>query len=244
MTSATLEERTLGGLRVSTDPHQEGVTVLFTDRNGGVSPAPFDSLNLAARVGDDPALVAENRSRVAKGGGFDPAAMRLARQVHGADLLEVNFEDNVVAGEADVIATREPGLVIGILTADCTPVVVAGDDRVAIAHAGWRGLVAGAVEVAVEWVGRPYAAWVGPSIRSCCYEVGPEVIAAFEERGLPVAAPDRVSPGEAAVFALERAGISNVAASSDCTSCDPRYFSYRRDGLTGRQGAFVWMSSA
>ena len=239
MNDATLEEKNSDGLRLLTDPNQDGVAVVFSDRNGGVSPVPFDSLNLAARVGDDPALVTENRTRVARSAGLDPSAIRLARQIHGADLLEVSSNDPVVAGEADVIATREPGVVIGILTADCTPVIVAGEGRVAIAHAGWRGLVAGAVEVAVEWVGDPYAAWVGPTIRSCCYEVGPEVIEAFEERGLPVAGRDRVSPGEAALFALQRAGVSNVAASSDCTFCDQRYFSYRRDGLTGRQGAFA-----
>ena len=244
MTDALLEEKNSGRLRLLTDPNQAGIAVVFSDRNGGVSPAPFDSLNLAARVGDDPDLVKENRARVAQAVGLDPTAIRLARQVHAADLLEVSSNDPVVAGEADVIATREPGVVIGILTADCTPVVVAGEGRVAVAHAGWRGLVAGAVEVAVEWVGNASAAWVGPSIRSCCYEVGPEVIQAFEERGLPVAARDRVSPGEAAVFALHRAGLTNVAASTDCTSCDKRYFSYRRDGLTGRQGAFASLVSA
>ena len=244
MTQATLKEENNGGLRLLTDPNQQGIAVAFSDRNGGVSPAPFDSLNLAARVGDDPELVKENRARVAKAAGFDPAAIRLARQIHGAEILEVSSKDPVVAGEADVIATREPGVVLGILTADCTPVVVAGEGRVAIAHAGWRGLVAGAVEVAVEWVGDPYAAWIGPTIRSCCYEVGPEVIQAFEERGLPVAGRDRVSPGEAAVFALQHAGIANLAASPDCTSCDQRYFSYRRDGLTGRQGAFASLVSA
>ena len=244
MNHVTLEEKNGAGLRLLTDPNQNGVAVVFSDRNGGVSPAPFDSLNLAARVGDDPELVRENRARVAIAAGFDPDAIRLARQIHGADLVEVSSHDPVVAGEADVIATREPGVVIGILTADCTPVVVAGEDRVAIAHAGWRGLVAGAVEVAIRWVGEPYGAWVGPTIGSCCYEVGPEVIRAFEEKGLPVAAPDRVSPGDAAVFALERSGVTNVAASSDCTSCDPRYFSYRRDGLTGRQGAFASLVTA
>lgn len=242
MSHATLEEMSSAGLRMLADPNQDAVTVVFTDRNGGVSPAPFDSLNLAARVGDDPGLVKQNRARVAKAAGFDPEAIRLARQIHGADLLEVSSKDPVVAGEADVVATREPGVVIGILTADCTPVVVAGAGRVAIAHAGWRGLVAGAVEVAVDWVGDPFGAWVGPSIRSCCYEVGPEVIEAFQEKGLPVAASDRVSPGEAAVFAVRRAGVRNVVASSDCTSCDARYFSYRRDGLTGRQGAFASLS--
>ena len=240
-TSPALEEKTSNGLRllVNAPDEESGVEVVFTDRHGGVSSPPFDTLNLAARVGDDRQVVAANRDRVAAAVGFDAASIRLARQVHGSDLIEVGSSHPVVAGEADVIATTEPGVVIGILTADCTPVVVAGPERVAVAHAGWRGLVAGAVERAVEWVREPYAAWVGPSIRSCCYEVGPEVIAAFEEAGLPVAAPDRVSPAEAAVFALERAGLAAVAASGDCTFCDRRYFSYRRDGTTGRQGAFA-----
>lgn len=240
-TSPELEEKTSNGLRllVNAQAEERGVDVVFTDRHGGVSSPPFDTLNLAARVGDDRQVVVANRERVAAAAGFDAASIRLARQVHGSDLIEVGSSDPVVAGEADVIATTEPGVVIGILTADCTPVVVAGPRRVAVAHAGWRGLVAGAIERAVEWIGDPYAAWVGPSIRSCCYEVGPEVIAAFEEARLPVAAPDRVSPAEAAVFALERAGVAAVAASGDCTFCDRRYFSYRRDGTTGRQGAFA-----
>lgn len=224
-----------------TDPGSDrhGVHLAFSDRHGGVSPSPYDTLNLAARVGDDRALVTENRARVARAAGFRADAFRLVRQVHGADLIEVGWASDVVAGEADIIATTEPGVVVGILTADCTPVVVAGAGRVAVAHAGWRGLVAGAVERAVRWVGEPAAAWVGPSIRSCCYEVGPEVVAAFRDAGLPVAAEDRVSPAEAAVFALERAGLDEVAASSDCTFCNGRYFSYRRDGVTGRQGAFA-----
>lgn len=216
--------------------------VAFSDRNGGTSAPPYDSLNLAARVGDDPHRVDDNRVRVAEAAGFDPERLRLARQVHGAEVLDVSSRDPVVAGEADVITTSEGGLVIGILTADCTPVVVVGARRVSIAHAGWRGLVAGAVEAAVAAVGDADAAWVGPSIHACCYEVGPEVVDAFRRRGLPVAGADRVDPGRAATFALHRAGVDRVVASIDCTSCDPRYFSYRRDGTTGRQGAFVWLS--
>lgn len=219
--------------------HAAGLMVAFTDRDGGVSSAPYDSLNLAARVGDDANRVADNRALVAAAARFDVERLRLARQVHGADVLEVSEADPVVAGEADVLTTTQAGTVIGILTADCTPVIVAGPGRIAIAHAGWRGLVAGAVEAAVDAVGEAMAAWVGPSIHACCYEVGPEVIAAFRSAGLPVAAPDRVDPGRAATFALHRAGVESVASSTDCTSCDRRYFSYRRDGTTGRQGAFV-----
>lgn len=237
----TIVETTERGLRLQMDPAErgDGLLVAFSDRNGGVSESPYDSLNLAARVGDDTTRVAENRRRVAAAAGFDPAKLRLARQIHGADLLEVSEDDPVVAGEADVLVTSQRGVAIGILTADCTPVIVAGAGAVAIAHAGWRGLVAGAVETAVEAVGDARAAWVGPSIHACCYEVGPEVIEAFRSKGLPVAGSDRVDPGRAATFALHRAGVGSVAASTDCTSCDPRYFSYRRDGITGRQGAFV-----
>lgn len=236
-----IEEWSSQGLRLLTDraSGRHGVLVAFTDRHGGVSRAPYDTLNLAARVGDERASVDENRERVARAAGFDADAIRLARQVHGAELIEVGWDDETVAGEADVVATAEPGVVIGILTADCTPVVVTGERRIAVAHAGWRGLVAGAVERAVGWVGGSARAWVGPSIRSCCYEVGSEVIAAFEERGLPVAGSDRVSPAEAAVFALRHAGVREVATTDECTSCNPRYFSYRRDGITGRQGAFA-----
>lgn len=237
----SIAEHAAGGIRLQVDETAatHGVLVAFTDRNGGASPVPYDSLNLAARVGDDPDLVARNRATVAGAAGFDPAKLRLARQIHGADLLQVTSNDPTVAGEADVLATSEPGVVVGILTADCTPVIVVGRDRVAIAHAGWRGLVAGVVGVAVEAVGDVRAAWVGPSIHACCYEVGPEVIEAFRSRGLPVAGPDRVDPGRAATFALHRAGVQRVASSIDCTSCDRRYFSYRRDGRTGRQGAFA-----
>ena len=242
MTSSpgTLAETHSGGLRLLRGGDDSlGVSVGFTDRHGGVSAAPFDSLNLAARVGDDPAAVSENRARVAFAAGFDVDGLRLAKQVHGAEVLEVGRGSDPVAGVADVLTTSEREVTIGILTADCTPVIVAGGDRVAVAHAGWRGLVAGAVEAAVGAVGTVSAAWVGPSIHACCYEVGPEVVEAFRAKGLPVAASNRVDPGRAAIVALRQCGVQHIASSTDCTSCDGRYFSYRRDGLTGRQGAFV-----
>lgn len=236
----SLHEETSGALRLLSQRSEPlGVAVSFSDRCGGVSMKPFDSLNLAARVGDDPAAVVENRRRLAAAAGFGVDTLRLTRQIHGADVLEVGGSDETVAGEADVLTTAERGVTIGILTADCTPVVLAGEGRVAVAHAGWRGLVAGAVEAAVEAVGHVRAAWIGPSIHACCYEVGPEVVDAFSRRDLPVAAPDRVDPAAGAAVVLRRSGVEHIARSTDCTSCDPRYFSYRRDGLTGRQGAFV-----
>ncbi|MQB02339.1 MAG: laccase domain-containing protein, partial [Actinobacteria bacterium] len=172
---------------------------------------------------------------------FDPDRLVMANQVHGASLLNVSPCDAGVIGAADVLAVGTSGPIAAILTADCAPVVVAGDDGIAIAHAGWRGLIAGAIERAVEAVGRPLAAWVGPCIHSCCYKVGPDVIEAFTRAELP-AEGDRVDPARAAEAILRRAGVEQVAAAAECTSCDPRYFSYRRDGVTGRQAGLVALS--
>jgi len=216
-----------------------GVAISFHDRAGGTSAPPFDTLNLAYSVGDDRAHVAENRARVASSAGWDVTALALAKQVHGADVIEVDRGSPAPVGHADVLVARVPGVVIGILSADCVPVALAGERGVAMAHAGWRGLVAGAIEAGIAAVGPVRAAWVGPSIHACCYEVSDDVIGAFRSAGLPVAGPDRVDPGRAAVFALERAGVEHVASTDECTGCDPRYFSYRRDGLTGRQGSFI-----
>lgn len=215
------------------------VLVAFTDRVGGTSEGGYRSLNLALRVGDRRSAVEENRRRVAAALGFQPSALALARQVHGAEVLHVEPGASGVLGEADVLTARSPGPVLAVLTADCAPVALAGERGIAMVHAGWRGLVAGAVERGVAAVGPVWGAWVGPSIHACCYQVGSEVTDAFERSGLPVAGSGRVDPGRAAAFALHRAGVERVAASHECTSCDERYFSYRRDGVTGRQAGLV-----
>jgi polyphenol oxidase len=144
-----------------------------------------------------------------------------------------------VLGEADGLVARGPGPVLGILAADCAPVTLAGARGVAILHAGWRGVVAGVVEAGIDAVGPVWAAWVGPSIHECCYKVGPDVIAAFKSRDLPVAGADRVDPGRAAGEILRRDGVDAVFVSDECTHCNAQHFSHRRDGVTGRQGAFV-----
>ena len=221
------------------------IAVAFSDRNGGVSDPPYDSLNLGLFVGDDEGAVWENRMRVAATAGFDVNDLALARQVHGADSIEVESGTSGMVGEADVLVAdvgdRSP--VIGILTADCAPVIVEGAEGFAVIHAGWRGLVAGAIESGVNALGPPRRAWVGPCIHACCYEVGPEVIEAFRDRELPVADESHVDPSVAAEAVLHRLGVSDVVVAEDCTAHDPRYFSYRRDGTTGRQGAFAWATS-
>jgi YfiH family protein len=233
------------GVTVLTDPNAAavGVGLAFTDRRGGASRPPYDELNLAMRVGDRPDDVEENRRRVAVAAGFEGMDLALARQVHGSDAVEVAPGDAGLVGAADVLMARSPGVVIGILTADCAPVVVAGEEGVAVVHAGWRGVVAGVIERGIDAVGRPLAAWVGPSIHACCYEVGPEVVAGFKDRGLPVAGSDRVDPGVAAAHVLAREGVESIVLSEDCTHHLDRYFSFRRDGVTGRQGAFAWVVS-
>lgn len=216
-----------------------GVLVAFTARLGGVSRAPYDTLNLAVRVGDERADVMENRRRAASVAGFDAERLALAMQVHAADVIDVAPGDAGVLGEADGLSTAAPGPVLAILAADCAPVALWGPRGVAIVHAGWRGLVAGVVAKGVERVGEVYGAWVGPSIHACCYEVGPEVVTAFSEAGLPVHDDSHVDPGRAAGAALRAAGAERVIVSDVCTCCDGRFFSYRRDGVTGRHGAFV-----
>ncbi|MFN2587421.1 MAG: polyphenol oxidase family protein [Actinomycetota bacterium] len=236
-----LHEHTTGGVFWLGDDRARdaGVLVAFTARLGGVSSPPYDTLNLAVRVGDERADVIENRRRAAAALGFDETRLALAIQVHAADVVDVGAEGCGVVGEADGLFTSAPGPVPAILAADCAPVALWGTEGVAIVHAGWRGLVAGVVAKGAERVGEVRGAWVGPSIHACCYEVGPDVVGAFRAAGLPVADGSHVDPGRAACVALRRAGVEHVALSDVCTSCDPRFFSYRRDGVTGRHGAFV-----
>jgi YfiH family protein len=216
-----------------------GVRIAFSKRDGGVSERPFESLNLSSMVGDDEDAVRANRARFAAAAGFEPEQLVLTKQIHGAGVLQVGAIRSWQTLEpGDALVTSEKNVAVGVLTADCVPVLLAGHDRVAAVHAGWRGLVAGVIEAAVAEVGDIRAAWVGPSIHACCYEVGPEVIEAFRDAELPVG-DTSVDPGRAASMILHRAGVERVTASSDCTSCDERFFSYRRDGATGRQGAFI-----
>jgi len=226
------------GLLVDEGARAAGVLVAFGNRRGGVSRPPFEDLNLALRVGDDRDDVIENRRRAASGAGFDGSALALARQEHGSGVIEVAPGQTGVVGIADVLVTRRQGPVLGVLTADCAPVVIAGARGTAVVHAGWRGLVAGAVEAGIEQVGPVWAAWIGPCIHECCYEVGPEVIEAFSDRQLPTGR-GRVDPARAAEHILRRSGVDAISVAAECTHCEAEYFSFRRDGLTGRQGAFA-----
>jgi YfiH family protein len=237
----SLEERVVGELRVTTDfDLVTGAVVCFTDRSGGVSAGPYASLNLSSSVGDDPDAVAHNRALIATVLGRPPASLTFLRQVHGTQVVEVDGRGGALA-EGDGLVTSSRTVVLGILTADCAPVVMAGPGAVAIVHAGWRGLVGGVVEAAVDAVGGATRAWIGPCIHACCYQVGPEVTEAFARADLPVAAPDHVDIPAGIRAVLERSGVVDVEVDNACTGHDARYFSYRRDGVTGRQAGFVML---
>jgi YfiH family protein len=236
-----LDVRWARGLQIKTDDgaRSAGVLVAFTDRRGGESRPPYDELNLGMRVGDDPRAAENNRRRAARAIGFDSRRLVLARGVHGADIIEAGLHHRGVIGEADGLVARAPGPVLGVLSADCAAVVLAGRGGLAVIHAGWRGLVAGVVERGLAAVGPVWGAWIGPSIHACCYEVGPDVIAAFSRRELPIDGPERVDPGRAAEEVLAREGVEQIAVDDECTYCSGNLYSYRRDGVTGRHGAFA-----
>jgi YfiH family protein len=230
-------------------------TAAFSTRLGGVSEAPFDSLNLGLLTDDAAEAVAENRLRLATALGFEPEKVAYARQVHGTRLLEhptesrgsfvgsdTTKEPRDELPEADGHVVRERGSAALVFTADCLAVAVAGPKGVAMLHAGWRGLAGGILAAGVEAVEATSAA-IGPGIGACCYEVGDEVLDAFSDLGEGVAEGRMLELAEVARRQLARAGVESVESAGLCTSCEAElFFSHRRDaGHTGRQGGIAWI---
>lgn len=219
-------------------PAASGVSAAFTTRLGGVSSPPFDALNLSVVVGDERASVIRNRAIAGAAVGRTEIWSRV-KQVHGATVLRAPDPGSGPRPEADGLHTDDPARTIAVTAADCVPVLLAAPGRVAAAHAGWRGLVAGIVERTAEAVGA-VDAWAGPAIGPCCFEVGAEVVEAFRERFGPEAVADarHVDLWAAYTIAARRAGVERAYAARICTSCHPQlFFSHRRDrGRTGRQG--------
>ncbi len=237
-------------------PAPAAVRALSTQRSGGVSALPYASLNLAAHVGDAPPAVVENRRRLRQAAGLAADPTWLA-QVHGTDVADLDAAEGS-RGPADGAFTRRPGRVCAILTADCLPVLFAAEsgEVVAAAHAGWRGLAGGVLEATVRVMGvapPSLMAWLGPAIGPRHFEIGPEVRDELK-RGDPGAdeAFEANSRGrfmaDLALLArrrLGRLGIERIYGGGECTygSAD-RYFSYRRDGQTGRQATLIWLEAA
>jgi hypothetical protein len=223
----------------------------MTTRLGGVSLPPFDTFNLGDHVGDDPARVAENRTRLRD---MLPAEPHWLQQVHGRAV--VLADDKAVSPQADAIFSRQVGSVCAVMTADCLPVLLCDEAAsiVAAVHAGWRGLAGGVLEATVAAMNVPgdrLLAWMGAAIGARAFEVGNEVRDAFIS-DLPDTAA-AFQPGRAAGkwwadiyllarLRLARIGVERVYGGGLCTYTDQqRFYSFRRGGVTGRMASLVWL---
>lgn len=233
-------------------PAPASVKALSTTRAGGVSAAPYLSLNLGTHVGDLPERVAENRAHVRR---LLPAEPCWLNQVHGSGVVDVALITGVP--DADAAVSRKPGAVCVVMTADCLPVLLCdrGGRVVAAAHAGWRGLHGGVIEATVSAMGvapSDLLVWLGPAIGPDAFEVGDEVREAFISQYAKSADAFRpvAQSGKwlADIYLLARQrllrlGVTGVYGGGACTVRDvERFFSYRRDGVTGRMGSFVWLA--
>lgn len=233
-------------------PAPASVRALTTTRHGGVSLPPYDSLNLGDHVGDEPLAVAENRRRLCVGAGL-PGEPRWLSQVHGTGCCDATL---VPTGtEADAQFATRPGVVCAVLTADCLPLLLcdAGGTRVAAVHAGWRGLLNGVIENSIQAMGAgsELLAWLGPAIGPGAFEVGEEVRHAFvthAPRAAAAFAPAGAGKWRADIYRLAHqrlaaCGISRVYGGEFCTYSDSeRFYSYRRDGQTGRLASLIWLT--
>jgi len=231
-----------------------GFLAAFSERTGGESDGSFSSLNLSYTVGDDPGRVSGNRLRLIRGLGTAPFAV--AGLTHGAAVRPVgrgragagfSGPDGVIAG-ADGLTTSTRGIPLAVTWADCVPLVLASgaEGRVAVIHAGWRGIAAGILERCVGLFASPgeVRAAIGPSIGPCHYEVGEDVALAVAASS-PAGAVTERRGGKLFLDLvattrriLEAAGVRRVEDAGLCTACeDRRFFSHRRDGATGRQAA-------
>ncbi|HKZ13811.1 MAG TPA: polyphenol oxidase family protein [Solirubrobacterales bacterium] len=240
-------------LRADLGPAAGGTgRVGFGSRVGGVSEAPYDSLNIGVLTADADAAVVENRRRLAAAVGIEPSHVPIGLQVHKADIAVHEFpqdpspfaEPGPVLDEVDGHVVRRSGLAPLVLTADCLPVALAGPGGVAMLHCGWRGLAAGIVARGAALVEATSAA-IGPGIGPCCYEVGPEVMGVFADLGEGIAAGRMLDLPEVARRTLARAGVEEVESADLCTFCEAGlFYSHRRDrGTTGRMGNLAWIDA-
>lgn len=215
------------------DPEPAEARVWFFTRLGGVSEPPYDSLNVSKVVGDEPAAVEENLALIREALEGRPSAW--VRQVAGDGVVGVS--DGGFAGEGDALVTSEKDLCLSVAVADCVPVALVGDGKVGMVHSGWRGTLSGISGKAASRIGGAgLRAYVGPSIRGCCYEVSEELAGTFARTfGSGVVSGRNLSLPEAIGVDLERAGVE-VHDLGLCTGCRPDlFYSHRKQGpLTGR----------
>ena len=233
-------------------PAPANVRAAVTTRAGGVSHAPYDSFNVATHVGDDPAAVRANRARLRTALAL-PAEPLWLKQVHGVAVVDA--AQGGAEPQADGAFAAQPGAVCVVLTADCLPVLLCNraGTKVAALHAGWRGLAGGVIEAGVKAMGVPaneLLVWLGPAIGPASFEVGPEVRAAFVQHDAQAALAFRAAREgkyladlyQLARLRLQRLGVAAVYGGGFCTVTDSaRFFSYRRDGVTGRMASLIWL---
>ncbi|MYE80584.1 MAG: peptidoglycan editing factor PgeF [Gammaproteobacteria bacterium] len=223
------------------------VRAVYTTRRGGASAGRYAECNLGVHVGDDPARVARNRRAVVAATGQD--GIQWLDQVHGSDVVRVDAVGPAV--KADAAWTARPGIALAVAVADCVPAVVcdAAGTVAGVVHCGWRGAVGGIVEAAVRELparAGTLQAWLGPAICGRCYEVRRDVYdragggPTFRRAG---ADTWRFDLPEYVARRFETLGVGAVVRSGLCTRCDDRFFSHRRDGVTGRSAAVVWLDS-
>lgn len=239
-----------------------GIGIAFSERIGGVSVAPYATLNLAGHVGDEPDAVDKNRDLLLESIGVAALADRLttAEQVHGAGIAEVDAR-NAGAGArvssgplpvpgVDALWTHERGIPLMLMFADCVPVVIVRPSvpAVAVVHAGWRGAAAGIVGGVVKRLSElpgddDCVAFIGPHIGPCCYEVGPDCVSHFDNRFVTITGvASRLDLGAVVAADLERSGVpeGRQCHLGICTAHNTdRFFSHRADGQTGRHGALA-----
>lgn len=236
---------------------RHGVSVAVSQRAGGVSSGAYASFNLATHVGDDASCVARNREALADDLGWSVGRpVQWLNQVHGDRVLAATPQTTRGAPDADAAWVSsdgaQSGVALAILTADCLPVVLVGETGTAfgVAHCGWRGLAAGLIStLAAELPQAPVAAYLGPSIGACCYQVDDALLSHFPDAHVAAAVTVDPEPGKVrlSLTALARAelasiGVELVEGDEVCCRCDERFFSYRRAAQTGRFATLAWVA--
>jgi len=234
-------------------PLPQGVYSAISQRHGGYSLAPYQTLNLGDHVGDVPDTVTRNRLKLRETLQL-PVEPLWLRQVHGTQIVQIDSLPHVISPpEADGVVATVPGAVLAVLTADCLPVLACSLDgqKIGAFHAGWRGLLDGILEKGLAALAVPseqVLIYLGPAIGPDAFEVGPELRAAFLAEDPGCAAAFKAGSGDRwladiyalARYRLQRMGVFAIYGGGLCTFSNPDYFSYRRDGITGRMASLIW----
>ena len=234
----------------------ENVRALTTTRLGGVSGPPFNSFNLGAHVNDVAANVAQNRHKLAVQCGLPDTSLQWLNQTHGITVCEA--KPDAIIRDADASYSTSQGVACVIMTADCLPVLLCDKQgrQVAAVHAGWRSLAGGIIEATLATFSQPLdvTAWLGPAIGPTAFEVGKDVVDAFCAK-FPESARSAFSPSPdtsnkwladlnlLARIRLQSQGVTAISGGDFCTFNDEsRFYSYRRDGQTGRMASLIWLT--